>query len=527
MTTPAPRWTRRAAVTGSAAAAGTAVATLATAAPASAAPATAAARRYKPARYTRTRVLAAGDRHVAARFSYGLTPALEAEVTAAGGGRAWFGRQLDTAYDGAADGVADWWPDLHLSPTQLLALHTSGRRAGWRVMQDYGRRHLARRILSPRPVLEKVAEFFENHLHVPADGNLHCMYRVQYGEVIRKHALGRFDDMLVAATTHPAMLVYLDGATSTKKAPNENLGRELLELHTVGVGAFTEDDVKSSARILTGWRVDVGRTWAHGYLPADHWTGPVQVLGFRDANASSDGKALCERYLRYLAHHPATARHLARELVVKFVRDDAPQGLVDRLAKVYLDHDTAIRPVLEALVASPEFAASADAKLRDPGEDVVVSHRVLGTTIARPLVRDDTSMANLLAPAAALVGQAPFTWPAPNGQPHTNAFWGSPARAMASFYVHWTLAGAGGTGVTYRPMSAWLPQTSITFDLWVDHLSRVLHHRPSTAELLQACCEATGVAPTERVTRTHRLMQRAQGQRLLAVFLDHPAHFHH
>ena len=100
------------------------------------------------------------------------------------------------------------------------------------------------------------------------------------------------------------MLMYLGNAGSTRIHPNENLGRELLELHTVGLGNHTEDDVKSSARILTGWRVRLFSTWEPYYSEGDHWTGPVQVLDFADANAAADGRDLTRRYLRALAHHP-------------------------------------------------------------------------------------------------------------------------------------------------------------------------------------------------------------------------------
>ena len=94
-------------------------------------------------------------------------------------------------------------------------------------------------------------------LHVPVSGDAHFTWRVDYGDTIRKHALGRFDQLLAATTTHPAMLIFLSAATSTKRAPNENLGRELLELHTLGAGNYDEDDVKASARILTGYHVDL------------------------------------------------------------------------------------------------------------------------------------------------------------------------------------------------------------------------------------------------------------------------------
>ena len=159
----------------------------------------------------------------------------------------------------------------------------------WRAMADYQRWCLQRRMRSRRQLLESVTEFFENHLHVPVHDDGVFGFRADYGRLIRSHALGRFDQMLQAAIIHPAMGISLDNASSTKKAPNENLGRELLELHTVGRGNYTENDVKASARILTGYRVQMWSTWNAWYDTPSHWTGPVQVMGFSHPNADADG----------------------------------------------------------------------------------------------------------------------------------------------------------------------------------------------------------------------------------------------
>ncbi len=283
-------------------------------------------------------VLGASERHLVSRFSYGLNAELAAEVTAAGGARAWFDRQLDSASidDAAADGLVHWWSSLRRDSAELWLRQESGIEGGWEVMEDYRRWLLVRRMQTRRQVKEVMTEFWLNHLNVPANGDAQFTYRTAYDTVIREGSLGRFEDLLVASITHPAMGIYLNNAVSTAQHPNENLGRELLELHTVGRGAYDEDDVKNSARILTGFRVDLWRTFDSFYSPKDHWTGPVRVMDFSDANSSSDGRGVTERYLRYLARHPRTAQRIARKLAVKFVRDDPPQALVDRLAAVYL-----------------------------------------------------------------------------------------------------------------------------------------------------------------------------------------------
>jgi len=155
-----------------------------------------------------------------------------------------------------------------------------------------------RRTVSRRQVHEVMTEFWQDHLDVSVHSDGAFTHRFSFDQVVREHALGTFADLLHATTTHPAMGIYLNNAVSTRTHPNENLGRELLELHTVGRGGYSEEDVKGYARILTGWRVDMWRTWDAWYSLADHWTGPVRVLGFTDANvprSETEGRALTRR----------------------------------------------------------------------------------------------------------------------------------------------------------------------------------------------------------------------------------------
>ncbi|MGA8256559.1 MAG: DUF1800 family protein, partial [Nocardioides sp.] len=181
-------------------------------------------RPYAPGKYSATKVLSASDRHLVSRFSYGLTPQLTAEVLASGGAGAWLQKQVAAADSRSDESLADWWPDLHLDPGQLIARAQAGTRPGYQVMRDYGNRLLLRRVLTPHQVREVLTEFWENHPHVPALGEIQYLARASYGDAIRSRALGRFDDLLLAAISHPAMLAYLDNVTSTKTRPNENLG---------------------------------------------------------------------------------------------------------------------------------------------------------------------------------------------------------------------------------------------------------------------------------------------------------------
>ena len=472
-------------------------------------------------------LLPPAQRHLVTRFGYGVNTQLAGDVRRAGGAQAWFERQLTrpgSFPDSGAATVRRWYPDLDRGPADLWKRQIDEVRGGWEVMQDYGRWLLVRRIRTRRPVLEKMTEFWEGMLHVPASGDGQFTWRVDYGDTIRRHALGRFDEMLVETTTHPAMLIFLSAAKSTKKAPNENLGRELLELHTVGAGNYTEDDVKASARILTGWHVDLGKTWEASYVKEDHYRGRVKVKGFSAKNKSADGRKVTRKYLKYLAHHPQTAQRIAERLATKFVQDDPPRSLVNRLAKVYLANDTAIVPVLRALVASKEFKAAAGRKLRDPSEDVVATYRALGVRVDRP--RNGDSAANAILWQASGLGLSPHAWPRPDGPPVTDEVWASPSRALGSMSMHWSMAGGWWprAGLRHPTPDRWMPaKKPIRFADLVDEVSRDLLHRPATRGLVTTASLATGCKPREKIDREHALY-RWNFPRLLAAVLDSPDH---
>jgi hypothetical protein len=475
----------------------------------------------------RVRPLLSGSaRHLVSRFSYGVTPGLAKQVVARGGAQAWFEWQLEPSaiLDRSTAELADWWPGLRYSGPQAWSRHASDVEPGWVLMANYQRWILMRRIRTQRQVHELMTEFWEHHLHVPTNGEASFTYRKRYGDTIRKHALGTYEEMLEAAITHPAMLIFLDNAVSTARHPNENLARELLELHTVGRGNHDEDDVKNTARILTGWRVDLWNTWDVWYDTPSHWTGQVKVLGFNDANAARDGRDVTRRFLRYLARHPLTAQRIARKLAVRFVRDDPSQGLVDRLAQVYLDHGTAIRPVLRALVASAEFQASAGLKIRTPVDDVVATYRALGVRVQKP--SSDNSAANAILWQTNGLGASPLGWPRPDGMPQSNQAWATAARLMGSMRVHFSMSGGWwpNVDVRYPGPASRAPDFPIRFDDLVEHLSQTLLHRRSSDTLLQACCQALDVTPGERITREHGVIKWGM-PRLLTTFLDSPAFY--
>jgi uncharacterized protein (DUF1800 family) len=281
---------------------------------------------------------------------------------------------------------------------------------------------MARQIWSRRQLFEIMVDFWSNHLNVFAlQSDTHLTKPIEDRAVIRPNAMGRFVDLLLADAKSPAMLNYLDNAKSKIPTPNENYGRELLQLHTVGPTGFTEADVKNSALVLTGRSVAPGGEFL--YKPTWHFVGPVRVMGWSASNAStSAGLSTGDDYVSYLARHEQTALLLSRKLAIRFVSDNPPQTLVDRLAGVFLDSDTAIVPWLRALFQAPEFAASVGQKTRRPLEDVVATVRVLG--IGPPPARDLSDMERLRVNATNL-GMQPLTAYPPTGFSDVAAGWWS------------------------------------------------------------------------------------------------------
>jgi uncharacterized protein (DUF1800 family) len=259
-------------------------------------------------------------------------------------------------------------------------------------------------------------------------------FRSDYDAAIRARALGSFTDLLTTVITHPSMLVFLNGNTSTKTNPNENLGRELLELHTLGVGNYTETDVKNSALMLTGLST---KNNAFFYNPVTHFTGALTITTFSHPNGSAaDGMTAIKAYLDFLAHSPITAKFIATQLATRFVSDAPPESLINKLRDTYLANDTKIAPVLRTLFTSSEFAQSVGQKSRPPFDDAMASIRVLGhrqpSADAKQWVALNTVVTNS--------SQVPLSWPTPDGYPNVITPWLSPASALARMNVHYDLA---------------------------------------------------------------------------------------
>ena len=260
------------------------------------------------------------DLHLLRRATFGPTEDLVKEIRRLGRNR-WLDRQLDpsSVNDGfCQDYVATRYPDLDM--TLNRAFRTLD--GSWDLMYTLGQATIVRAAWSRRQLLEVMVDFWSNHLNITNPHEACWWSRHDYDRrVIRKHALGKFSTMLRASATHPAMMMYLNNAESSRDNPNENYGREILELHSVGVdGGYDEDDMRQSTMVLTGF----GISWDTGgfeYHPWDHYVGPVDVMGFHAANAARTKGRTSASPVDYLAHHPATAERIARKLCYRFVSD--------------------------------------------------------------------------------------------------------------------------------------------------------------------------------------------------------------
>jgi uncharacterized protein (DUF1800 family) len=271
---------------------------------------------------------------------------------------------------------------------------------------------------------ERLTWFWSNHFCVSvAKNGVRPLAGAYEREAIRPHVLGRFADMLLAAETHPAMLIYLDNARSIGpnspaglnrgRGLNENLAREILELHTLGVRTvYTQDDVTSFAKILTGWTVTPPRQ-EHGgefvFNARMHEPGEHTLISAKLEGEFDQGRAA----LDMLAHHAATARHIAEKLVRHFVSDRPVPALAGKLASRFIETDGDLKEVAKTLVTAPESWNTDDRKLKRPAEWMVASARAAGTA---PDMTAFTQAQNLL-------GEPLWRPSAPKGFSDEDAAW--------------------------------------------------------------------------------------------------------
>lgn len=284
------------------------------------------------------------------------------------------------------------------------------------------------------PFRERLVHFWSNHFSVSTAAGKRLIVASCAAfetEAVRRHLDGHFADMLVAVEQHPVMLAYLDNLRSmgpNSKAArrrgarglNENLAREILELHTLGVdGGYSQEDVTALARMITGWTIADGRRspgkpGTFAFVEAMHEPGSQRLLG---RAYPEDGVSQAERALSDLATHPSTARFIATKLVRHFVADDPPPAAVKHVANVFRASDGHLPSVHAALVDLEPSWEPASRKLKTPNELVVSALRGLDF---------DELPAKPVLGSLELLGQFPFTAPSPAGWPDLAEHWGSP-----------------------------------------------------------------------------------------------------
>ncbi len=393
---------------------------------------------------------------------------------------------------------------------------------------------LARAVLSERQLEQVLVDFWFNHFNVDArKQQVRATVVGHEQDVIRPHVFGNFRELLGATAKSGAMLVYLDNfrssreqavgpverriaervktetlgldaadaaaTTPSRRGLNENYGRELLELHTLGVdGGYTQKDVQEVARAFTGWTIDP-QSGEFRFRRQWHDNAAKTVLG--TTLPAGGGQADGEKVLDLLATHPATARHLAFKLCQRFVNDSPPEALVARVADAFLQNDGDLRATYEAIFFSPEFFAAENlrAKTKSPFEFLASSLRASGADLVEvtgwrgraplraieagaTLGRGGDRIARLPRKTALLhlveMGQSPYAWGPPTGFPEDSSTWVS-AGALVS-RLNFALALTGGQVADARldPRRLLADAPTDRPDALVDHLARDLFGAP-------------------------------------------------
>lgn len=387
--------------------------------------------------------------HVLDRLSLGMSPGDRAQVEN-NGLAAYIQKQLNPTSDLEPKTLTDRlqsFPDLKRSPTDLFNRYTAPRGASpeenqsarlrqVQVLGQFEQARLLRALSSPNQLQEVMVDFWFNHFNVFIGKGLTILWAGDYERsAIRPHALGKFRDLLGATAKHPAMLFYLDNWRSSDPASkqakgafrglNENYARELLELHTLGVdGGYTQADVESLTRILTGWSI------VHHSQPTEDESGFIFAEGRHDPARktlfnqpiSASGLAEGEEALDRLAAHPSTARHISRKLAQYFIADDPPQRVVQQMSESFLATKGDIRQVLNTLFESREFwePTFAQKKFRTPYTYMLAMARAVGISAPaeETLKRIGGGMAQL--------GMQLYRCRTPDGYAQTQSAWLSP-----------------------------------------------------------------------------------------------------
>ncbi len=292
-------------------------------------------------------------------------------------------------------------------------------------------------VTTETPLIERLTMFWSNHFAVSIKGKpyLAALTGVYEREAIRPHIFGKFSDMLRAVVEHPAMLAYLDNVQSIGpnsiagkrrgRGLNENLAREIMELHTLGVdGGYTQEDVIEFAKVLTGWTVRLPRFGIGGgefeFIDRIHEPGTRKILG---KNYSQKGQDQGIAVLNDLAKHKSTARFIATKMARHFIADDPPKSAIRKLERVFLKTDGDLRAMIEAIINMSETWGYILPKIKTPYEMIVSSFRVINAPIKNVGFEK-------IAQSLALFDHLPFQAPSPQGWSDKEDDWISPNAMM-------------------------------------------------------------------------------------------------
>jgi uncharacterized protein (DUF1800 family) len=395
------------------------------------------------------------------RITFGPTPALVDQVATLGADR-FLEHQLSHPPATTA-GV--------LSGDHLLDA-TFGDRYRARSTHDAIRemRHAAvvRAAHHPGQLAELMVEFWTNHLSTySGEDDLQVQYAIATDDrdVIRRHALGRAAEMVLASARSVSMQRYLDNFRSIPDDPDQNYARELLELHTLGEGnGYDEADVAAVSRILSGWglagRADHGPGYTFQYQPDRHFTGPVTVgivlpdgseaVWSTPGRSGPAGEQDGIDFINWLTRFPNTARFISLKLARRFVSDEPSEALVTSMADVYLANDTAIVPVLRHMFTSDEFNHSRRTKVKTPFELLVAMLRATGATVDR---QAGSAAAATVDAQLENLGHRLWGWPTPDGFPDERSFWVTTNSVMRRWELAGRLANGQLAGVSIDPQA--------------------------------------------------------------------------
>ena len=320
----------------------------------------------------------------------------------------------------AYESIDDFDCELLLNPFKTLRMEANEIEAvtnqlfeGYdrdRPATELSRSTLLRQIYSKSQLYELMVEFWSDHFNIFIEkGNCFYLKTVDDREVIRRHALGSFRDLVLASAHSPAMLVYLDNQVNQKSHPNENYARELMELHTLGVdGGYSQQDVMELARCLTGWTVKE-HFWLGDYVFKDelHDAGEKKVLG---QTIQAAGQKEAEQVIEILVRHPSTARFIAAKLARRFLADDPPLVIVEKAAQTFLNTNGDIKSVMRAILL--DGLPLAQPKYKRPANFITSALRQTNS-------ETDAALHDYLI----RMGQPYFSFPTPDGYPDVSGPW--------------------------------------------------------------------------------------------------------